>query len=205
MPQINLLPWREELRKRRLRDFFVIGGLCMAAAAAAVVGVHVFYEGRISFQERRNAMLQTEIEKLDKKIAQIRDLEREKELLLARMRIIEQLQTSRPEVVKVVDQLANTLPEGVFYTRITQKKQVFNLQGIAQSNARVSSLMRELDDSPQFINPKLLEITASTGPPGIESDVRFASFKLEVLQKQLAELKKPEETSGSSKSSKGKK
>lgn len=187
MPQINLLPWREELRKRRLKEFLIVGAVAMMLAAGAVVGVHLYYEGRIEFQVKRNALLKDEIVKLDKKIAEIKEIEREKELLLARMRIIEQLQTSRPEIVKVMDQLVKTLPEGVFYTSIAQKGRSFNLDGVAQSNARVSSLMRSLDDSQEFTNPVLLEIKAQNAPSNLR-DVRLASFKLRVSQKAAAEL-----------------
>lgn len=184
MPHINLLPWREELRKRRNQEFAIMGGIAIVLMGAVVAGVHWHFQQRIDYQNDRNTFLEQQIASLDKKIKEIQDLDREKERLLARMRIIQQLQSSRPEIVHVVDSIVNTLPEGVFYTSIKQKKRAINLQGVAQSNARVSSLMRQLESSEWFENPNLVEIKATNQPnaaPG-GAEVKLSNFNLNVTQ-----------------------
>ena len=154
MPHINLLPWRAELRKRRNKEFGILAFVVAAVAAGVVAGVDWHFQQRIDFQNSRNAFLEQQIASLDKKIKEIQELDREKERLLARMRIIQQLQSSRPEIVRVVDALVETLPDGVFYTGVKQQGPAFNVVGVAQSNARVSSLMRQLESSEMFENPK---------------------------------------------------
>ena len=184
MPHINLLPWRVELRKRRNKEFGIFAFVVAAVAAGVVAGVDWHFQQRIDFQNSRNAFLETQIASLDKKIKEIQELDREKERLLARMRIIQQLQSSRPEIVRVVDSLVETLPEGVFYTAITQRGVAFNVVGVAQSNARVSSLMRKLESSEMFENPNLVEITATTSATVGGSEVKLSRFNLNVTQSQ---------------------
>ncbi|MDX1645106.1 MAG: PilN domain-containing protein [Thermoanaerobaculia bacterium] len=190
MPHINLLPWREELRKRRNKEFGVMSFVVAALMAGVVFVVDWHYQQRIDFQESRNAFLEQQIAALDKKIKEIQDLDREKERLLARMRIIQQLQSSRPEIVHVVDAIVKTLPDGVFYTQIQQKGSAINMKGIAQSNARVSSLMRQLEASEWFTDPNLLEIKAVSQPrstPGEQgSDIKLSNFDLNVTQVEKA-------------------
>ncbi len=184
MPHINLLPWREELRKRRNKEFGVMAFVAVALMGGVVAAVHWHFEERISYQRERNAFLEGQIAALDKKIKEIQDLDREKERLLARMRIIQQLQSSRPEIVHVVDSIVKTLPEGVFYTSIKQSGRLVNMVGVAQSNARVSSLMRALESSEWFENPNLVEIKAVTQPklPGTSTEVKLSNFNLNVTQ-----------------------
>jgi len=133
MPRINLLPWREELRKRQQKEFGLTALGAVVLAALAVVAVHFEIQGRIDFQRERNAYLEQQIAALDRKIKEIRELESEKRRLLARMQIIEQLQSSRPEIVHLFDEFVETLPEGVFYTTLAQRGPNFNLVGVAQS------------------------------------------------------------------------
>jgi len=189
MPHINLLPWREDLRKRRQKEFGVVALVAMLLMGGVVFGVHLYFQQRIDHQERRNAFLNQQIANLDKKIKEIKDLEREKERLLARMNIIQKLQSSRPEIVHVMDTIVNTLPEGVFYSGITQKGLSFTLKGIAQSNARVSSLMRALEDSAWFENPNLVEIKASNQKISDTTSIKLSDFTLTITQ---AQQKKPE-------------
>lgn len=200
MPHINLLPWREELRRRRNKDFGVTAFIVAALMAGVAYGVHWHFQQRIDFQKERNAFLETQIASLDKKIKEIQDLDREKARLLARMRIIQQLQTSRPEIVHVVDSIVNTLPEGVFYTKIEQKGRAITMTGIAQSNARVSSLMRQLESSEWFENPNLVEIKAIPQPGsarGGGEEIKLSNFNLKVTQ---STKKKPEDADGDKKS-----
>ncbi len=186
MPLINLLPWREELRQRRNKEFGVTAGIGVVAMAAVVFVVHLHFQSRIRHQNDRNGFLEANIATLDKRIKEIQRLDDEKERLLARMQIIQRLQSSRPEVVHLFDELVKSLPEGVYYTRVQQKGRVLSINGVAQSNARVSSLMRQLESSEWLENPKLVEIKADAsrakdddqGIPG----VRLSNFKLEVSQ-----------------------
>ena len=191
MPHINLLPWREELRKRRNQEFGILAFVAVALMAGVVAGVQWYFQQHIDFQNERNAFLEQQIAALNKKIKEIEDLDRERERLLARMRIIQQLQSSRPEIVHVVDTIVQTLPEGVFYTAISQKGTAFNMIGVAQSNARVSSLMRALEASEWFENPNLVEIksivqptAAGTRPTSAatEADIKLSNFNLNVTQ-----------------------
>jgi type IV pilus assembly protein PilN len=183
MPKINLLPWRAELRKRRNKEFAISAVVVAAVMAGVVAGVDWNFQQRIDFQSERNSFLTDQIASLDKKIKQIQELDREKARLLARMNIIQQLQSSRPEIVRVIDSIVETLPDGVFYTSITQAGLSFKVLGVAQSNARVSSLMRQLDSSDLFENPKLVEIKATQRKVS-SGEVKLSSFSLNVTQTQ---------------------
>ena len=123
----------------------LIGGLVLALAAAFYMHLHV--EWMIEHQNRRNAYLQGEIAKLDQKIKEIKELEKTKASLIARMEVIQRLQESRPEIVRLFDELVNTLPEGIYLTKVAQQGRGLQLQGHAQSNARVSAYMRNIDAS----------------------------------------------------------
>ncbi len=197
MPHINLLPWREELRKRRQKEFAIVAVAAMALMGGVVAIVHLHFQQRIDFQGRRNAFLEQQIASLDKKIEEIKNLDREKARLLARMKIIQQLQTSRPEIVHVVDDIVRTIPEGVFYKKIEQSGYTFKMEGVAQSNARVSSLMRQLEASEWFENPRLIEIKAETVTPGGPIDVKLSNFTLNITQSQK---KKADEEDGGTRS-----
>ena len=183
MPHINLLPWREELRKRRNKEFGILSLVVALVMCGVVFGVDWYYQQRIDFQKERNTDLQTHIASLNEKIKEIQELDREKERLLARMRIIQQLQSSRPEIVHVIDSIVNTLPDGVFYSAIKQNGFAFNMVGVAQSNARVSSLMRELENSEWFENPNLIEISVAAGASAA-SGSKLSKFNLNVTQTQ---------------------
>lgn len=188
MPNINLLPWREELRLRRNKEFGATAAIGVAAMLAVVAVVHLHFQARIQHQNDRNGFLEANIATLDKRIKEIQRLDDEKERLLARMQIIQRLQSSRPEVVHLFDELVTTLPEGVYYTRIQQKDRVLTINGIAQSNARVSTLMRQLDKSAWLENPNLVEIkadlrNASNDDPST-SGIRLSNFQLNVAQEE---------------------
>jgi len=177
--KINLLPWRAERRKQQRNEFFTLMGMAAAATLLLVFMVRVYYQQLISHQEARNDFLQAEISKLDEKIKEIESLENEKERLLARMKTIEQLQTSRPVIVHLFDELVGALPEGVYLTEIAQQGDAVTLKGAARSNARVSSFMRNLDASGWLRDPAL-EIIESK-----EVDQRrISSFSLTVKQKK---------------------
>jgi type IV pilus assembly protein PilN len=177
MAKINLLPWREALRKEKQKEFGMLMGLGAVLAAIIVILVHVFYAQKIEAQQERNKFLKDEIANLDKKIKEIKHLEDEKEKLLARMRAIEQLQGNRPLIVRFFDELVGSLPEGVSVTNISQKGKSITINGEAQSNARVSSFMRKLESSLWLESPQL-DIIQVKG----DGDVRISSFKMRFKQ-----------------------
>lgn len=158
MARINLLPWREAQRKRRQRDFAVTGAIALALTALAALLVHLQIEAMIAGQQSRNQFLSEQIRQLDLQIKEIQKLEETKAGLLARMRIIQQLQQSRPEVVRLFDELVTAVPEGVFLTKIEQTGRNVVVEGRAQSNARVSAFMRNVEGSAWIGGPRLLLI-----------------------------------------------
>ena len=155
MARINLLPWRKERRRERKQQFLLNAGIAAAYAVAAIGLMHVVYQNIIDYQTARNGYLESEIKKLDKTIAEIRDLEKEKQRLTDRMRAIETLQTSRPIIVHIFDELVSTLPEGISLTEITQSSSEITINGIAESNARVSNFMRNVEASKWVKKPQL--------------------------------------------------
>jgi len=165
MPRINLLPWREAERQERQRDFMVaIAGAFVAGVVVAVLANFV-YIGRIDYQVARNARLEAEIVELDKSITEINGLERQKERLLARMEIIERLQSSRPEIVHLFDEMTRQIPEGVYLTAMKQTGSSVEVTGVAQSSTRVSALMRQIDSSDWLTNPDVVKVeTTDQGP-----------------------------------------
>lgn len=155
MPRINLLPWRDELREQRRNQFYMaMGGAFGAAAIVVLLGV-LFMNTVIDAQYERNDKLNAEIALLDKRIEEILQLEDKKDRLVARMQIIEQLQQSRPEIVHVFEELARTLPDGVFLTSVKQSGEAIEIKGKAESNTRVSAFMRNIDKSEWLRDPDL--------------------------------------------------
>ena len=155
MPSINLLPWREAERKKRQRDFGVAMGGALVAAIAVVMLTMLAYSQMISGQNQRNQRLTDEIVELEKSITEIDGLERQKERLLARMEIIDQLQKSRPEIVHLFDEIVRQLPEGVYLTGMKQTGSRVEIRGVAQSSTRVSALMRQIDASDWMTDPEV--------------------------------------------------
>jgi len=155
MPRINLIPWREAERKEKRQEFAVgaVGGLILAGALAFAVNLQM--GSAISHQNERNQYLKDQISELDKQIAEILDLEQQKQRLLARMQVIEQLERSRAEVVHLFDQLVRTLPDGIYLTSIAQADRKITLKGITQSSTRVSNYMRNIDASEWLADPSL--------------------------------------------------
>lgn len=178
MPRINLLPWREAERKKRQRDFGVaLGG--GVVAGIAVVTLTVFaYNSMIDNQKARNDRLTQEIAVLQKSIEEIDGLERQKERLLARMEIIEQLQKSRPEIVHLFDEIARRLPEGVYLTGIKQTGSRVEVRGIAQSSTRVSAFMRQIDASEWMTDPEVDHV--ETKQSGTSRQAEFVVYLKQV-------------------------
>lgn len=181
MPHINLLPWREERRQERQQQFFtaVIAGVI--AAAVIAYGVISFVNGLMDEQNNRNAFIKKEIALLDRQIKEIATLEAERAKLLARIQVIQQLQASRPKVVKVLDAIVRAVPDGVHLNsaKRTGNSLVFN--GVAQSNARVSVFMRQLDENAEFTDDAVLNIVKRSST----NDNAIRTFTLGVKESAL--------------------
>jgi type IV pilus assembly protein PilN len=177
MPRINLLPWRQQDRAKRQKEF----GLAAIGAVIAAAAVMLFTSWGINWsierQRERNELLKKEIAELDKQITEILGLEAQKQRLVARMDIITRLQRSRPEVVHVFDQLARTMPDGVYLNSVKQSGMRLELKGIAQSSTRVSTFMRNIEASAWLTNPELQVVeTMKSGGAGSEFTL-FATQK----------------------------
>jgi len=192
MPSINLLPWRQALRQRRRKEFLI--GIVASVILAGIVTLfaHLTVSSMIDAQNRRNDLLKEEIAKLDKSIEEILALEDQKARMIARMEVIDRLQASRPEVVKLFDQIVSTLPEGVYLTTVKQSGKKIEFDGVAQSSTRVSAFMRNIDSSESLMSPelKVIQTGANAGPgaqftlfasqrpiPGAEDDTSAAPAK----------------------------
>ena len=178
--RINLLPHREEKRKRARVHFAVLGGMTAALGVVVVLAGWLFYSQRISAQEDRNKFMKAEIAKVDKEIDEIKEVKDKIAALLARKAVIETLQTDRVQTVHLLDELVRQMPEGVFLKSVKQQGAGIDLVGYAQSNARVSTLMRNIESSPWLANPNLIEIKATN-----LGKMRISEFDLKL------QLKKP--------------
>jgi len=183
--RINLLPHREERRKRARQHFGVLAGLTAALGIVIVIAVHLFFAQRIAVQIDRNGFLKSEIAKLDKDIDEIKKLKDEIQALLARKNVIETLQADRAQTVYMLEQLVRQMPEGVYLVSAKQKGVGIALNGYAQSNARVSTLMRNIESSPWLTNPVLVEIHAATVDKKRVSEFNM-NLALKRVQKDLA-------------------
>jgi type IV pilus assembly protein PilN len=160
--KINLLPHREERRKRARTHFAVLGGMTAALGLVIVAGGWFIYQQRIDHQADRNKFMKSEIAKLDKEIDEIKEVKDKISALLARKQVIETLQADRVQSVYLLDELVRQMPEGVFLRSLKQSGPSVQVYGYAQSNARVSTLMRNIESSPWLSNPNLVEIRAVT-------------------------------------------
>jgi type IV pilus assembly protein PilN len=179
--RINLLPHREERRKRSRQHFYVLAGGVGIVGVLIVAAVHGFYSSRIETQIDRNRFLKSENSKLDKEIAEIQKLKDEIQALLARKQVIETLQADRATTVYMLDQLVRQMPEGVYLRSVVQKGTRLSLLGYAQSNARVSTLMRNIEASQWLGNPGLVEVRAS-----VVEKRRVAEFNMNLSLKRPA-------------------
>ncbi len=177
MPNINLLPWRQELRQRREKEFLIGVAGAVGLAIVVTLGAHLTVSSMIDAQQRRNELLKAEIAELDKAIDEIVRLEEQKARMLARMEVIETLQASRPEVVKLFDEMVAALPEGVYLTSVKQTGRKLEFNGVAQSSTRVSAFMRNIDASATLATPELKVIqTGGDATPGAQFTL-FAALR----------------------------
>lgn len=164
MARINLLPWREEARRERQRQFMysLMGTLVLGAILILIVGL--FFDQRINHQEGRNQQIQIEIDRLQLRIDRIAELESTRSRLLSRKQIIESLQASRSLTVELMDKLAKTIPVGVTLTTVKQQGEVLTLMGTSQSNARVSAYLQSLEGMDLFVMPELQYVRTAAQP-----------------------------------------
>ena len=189
MIRINLLPHRELKRAARHRQFVALAAGAVVVSLLAVLGGHLLLTAKIDDQRSRNTLLKQEIAVLDKQIAEIDKLKEQTAALLARKQVVEALQSNRTEAVQLVDQLVRQLPDGVFLKQVKQQGAKVTVVGYAQSNARVSTFMRNVESSPWLTHPELVEIKAAT-----VDNQRMSEFSLGFT------MKRPVEPGGSSKS-----
>lgn len=161
MAQINLLPWREEFRQEKKKQFLTqLGGVCLLA-----VGIAFFWkqavEGAISSQNARNTMLTTEISQLEKQVSEIKELKKKRKELLDRMMVIQDLEGKRAIIVHYFDAFARAVPDGVYVTSLSKTGDLLSIQGVSESNNRVSTFMRQLDSSEWFTDPNLKSVVAA--------------------------------------------
>lgn len=174
MARINLLPWREEARRERQRQFLYSLMATLVLGAVLVLIVGMFYDQQISDQEARNQRIQVEINRLEQRIQRIAELEETRARLVARKQIIESLQASRSLTVELLDKLAKTIPVGVTLTDVRQQGLVLTLNGTSQSNARVSAYLQSLEGMDLFKDPELQYVRAAQNPPDRYETYEFA-------------------------------
>jgi type IV pilus assembly protein PilN len=180
--RINLLPHREERRKRSRQHFATVAGGTAIVGVALAFLMYQYYEQQISTQNDRNNFLAAEIKKLDKDIAEITELRNQIQALLARKQIIESLQADRAQTVHLLEQMVRQMPEGVYLKSMRQTAQKVHIVGFAQSNARVSTLMRNIEASPWLDQPLLVEVKAAVGA----DKRRVSQFDMYVQLKRAA-------------------
>ena len=178
MSGINLLPWREAARKKSQQQFVMSIVGAVAIGVVAVGAGYTYMEGRISYQEQRNAHIQAEIKRLDKTLEEIKTLDANKKALLDRIAVIEKLQSTRPGIVHLFDEMVNALPKGLYLTELVQENTKIKLEGKAESSARVSSYMNRLNASPWLSSSDLNTIKVDDK----DDKNRLRSFKLNVTQ-----------------------
>lgn len=161
MANINLLPWREERRQELKQAFLVILGVIAALGFALVMLADMIVNSAIDHQDSRNKYLEKQISELELQVKEIRELKKKKQELLDRMKVIQELQGNRPIIVRIFDEMVRSLPDGVFYNQLSRSANAINLMGIAESNNRISSLMRKVDKSEWFDDPNLTAVTAN--------------------------------------------
>ncbi|HEX7402997.1 MAG TPA: PilN domain-containing protein [Usitatibacter sp.] len=189
MIRVNLLPHREEKRKRRQQQFGVLAGLAAAIGLVVAGGIWFVLDQQESQQHANVTYMKGEIDKLDKQIEEIRKIREETASLLAKKQVVEGLQSNRSEPVQLLDQLLRQLPEGVYLKSIRQSGPKVNVVGYAQSNARVSTLMRNLGASPYLENPELVEIKAVAAPDKSGSRVNEFNMNISIKRAQLEDAR----------------
>lgn len=181
MIRINLLPHRQEKRAARKRQMAIAAGIVVGLGLAVSLLGHTYLSGRVEKQRERNAYLTQEMATLDKQIDEIKNIKEQTQDLLARKQVVESLQTNRSEAVHLIDQLVRQLPEGMWIKSLKQTGQIVNVIGLAQTNGRISTLMRNFDGSEWLEKPELVEIKAVTA-----NNTQVSEFSMNVRVKRAA-------------------
>ncbi len=178
MAGLNLLPWREEARKKSQQYFIMMVAAAVAVGAIGVFGAYSYYNGEINYQHERNAYVKAETKRLEKTIREIKKLDATKKALMERIVVIESLQLARPGIVHLFDEMVNALPKGLFLTQLEQSSGTVKIEGKAESNTRVSSYMKRLNASPWLKSSDLNKISIDN----TKDKNRLRRFKLNVTQ-----------------------
>ena len=192
MIRINLLPWREEQRRQQQRQFGLLALLLTLLTLLVIGWIHLYYQQQLAQQQRRNSLLQREIALVDAQIAEIAQLDQQQQQLLARMVVIEQLQSNRPGIVYLFEELVRAVPDGLYLTRLQQQGETLQIEGVAQSHARVSTLLQALEQSEWFTAPQLAYIQSE----GVASVRGQRRFQLQVTQRNPQQVMTPIPTEG---------
>jgi len=185
MAKINLLPWRQEYRAQKQKEFQQVALLVVMAAGVSAFLWMKTVDGQIADQNERNQILQTEISALNKQVREIQDLKKRRQQLIDRMRVIQELQGNRPLSVRYFDEMVRAAPEGLWLTSLKRSGKVMEIAGVAESNNRVSSFMRNLDQSDWYESPNLTGVTAKP-----EFGEQASAFQMTV---NVSERKKEDE------------
>ncbi|MES9876982.1 MAG: PilN domain-containing protein [Candidatus Sedimenticola sp. PURPLELP] len=186
MARINLLPWRDNLRRKRQRNFGIAAFVAVLITAAGCGGVYLYVDGMIKHQHKRNNFLKREIAAVEQKIKEIQEIEKTKARLIARMNVIQELQGSRPEIVHLFDELIATIPDGVHLKSLKQSGRALTMEGKAQSNARVSAYMRNIDTSKWLAGPSLEVISSKQKEGEGSSDFSLKASQVSHVAKKPA-------------------
>ena len=208
MAKINLLPWREERRKELQQQFIVIVAVVAVFAALCTFAVHSYFSNEVSNQLKRNKFVEGEIAALEIKIKEIQALQERRNQIVDSMKVIQQLQGNRPVIVHSLGAIASTIPDGVYYTKIEKKGKMYKMYGIAETNNKISKLMRNLDDSEWFKNPVLVKVEGVKDDAGEEKSSRFEMMVTQEVANQEDEeemVVQPKAVKGKKPPAKGKK
>ncbi|MBL4632202.1 MAG: PilN domain-containing protein [Paraglaciecola sp.] len=191
MAKINLLPWREAHRAEKKKEFVSLVCVVLVVAALVVFGWDRVVNNQIESQYSRNQLLKSQISKLEKEVSEIKELTKRRQSLLDRIKVIQEVQGNRPEIVKIYDEFVRAVPGGVYVTKMTRKGNKISLVGYAKSNSRVSVLMRRLDASYKFTAPNLTKVKANDTLGGngsqFEMQVKIVKPSAELDAKKIAE------------------
>jgi type IV pilus assembly protein PilN len=207
MARINLLPWREELRKKRQQDFLIAMGAGAVVTCILFAIFYVYIEGLKDYQTRRNQRLKEEIVIVDKKISEVKEIEEKKSKLNEKISLIQSLQASRPKIVHVFDELRKITPVGIYVTSFIQKGNELTIVGKSQSNSRVSEYMNAIDKSLSFTDPKLKFVKgdiASKAKDKIKNQDQMSDFTMMLKVKEDKPANEDEEDAGKKKTKKDK-
>ncbi len=178
MARINLLPWREELRKQKQTEFMVAMAVVISVTVGIMLGIQTYLDGEIETQRKMKSIVDAKVAELRLITAKINDIEEKKSIIDTKMEAIQKLQKSRPEIVHFIDEVARVTPEGVYLTKLKQEEKRVMIEGKTQSNARISAFMRNVDASKWLVDPVLNVIKGSSWG----GDGKMSDFTLYVKQ-----------------------